>query len=79
MKGNNSDISCQYTANGAILRTGIRARYYFFRRLGAFAMLSSYAAGSSSQGIKGNTVANNYTTCIKGTALEMGLCFRVLK
>lgn len=79
MKGGSGDVAYKYTANGNIVRVGMRARYYFFRRLGAFGMLSSSAANATTKGIKGNTAANNYSTCINGFTIEAGLCFRILR
>lgn len=78
-KGNDNDVSYKYTANGNIIRLGGKARYYFFKRLGAFGMVSSYAASCSPKDVKGNTVANNYSTSINGFAIEAGLCFRILR
>jgi hypothetical protein len=74
-----SDVTTKYKANGNIIRFGTRARYYFFRRLGAFGMASTYFANSSPKDVKANTVANTYSTKINGFALEAGLCFRILK
>jgi hypothetical protein len=79
MKGGNGDATYKYTANGNIARVGTRVRYYFFRRLGAFGMLSSYTSSGTTQGVKDNTVANNYKTSINGFTIEAGLCFRVLR
>jgi hypothetical protein len=61
------------------VRYGTRARYYFYKRLGAIGMISSYAANCSPKDIKGNTEVKNYSTSIKGIAIEMGLCFRILR
>jgi len=74
-----SDISQQYNASGNILRFGTKARYYFWKRLGAFGMLSSYTGTSSPKQVKGNTVGQNYSTTIDGMAIEAGLCFRILR
>lgn len=78
-KGNNSDMSYNYSSTGTIVRYGTRARYYFCNRLGAIGMISSYAANSSPKNVKGNTEAKNYSTSINGMAIEMGLCFRIIK
>ncbi len=78
-KGNNSDVSYNHSSTGTIIRYGTRARYYFYKRLGAIGMISSYAANSSPKDVKGNTEAKNYSTSINGMAIEMGLCFRILR
>lgn len=79
MKGNDNDIYYNHTSNGTIVRYGTRARYYFFKRLGAIGMISSYAANCSPKDIEGNTEAKNYSTSINGVAIEAGLCFRILR
>ncbi len=76
VKGNDNDNYYNYTANGNIVRVGTRARYYFYKRLGAFGMVSSYNGKSSPKDVRGNTVGNNYSTKINGFAVEMGLCYR---
>jgi len=76
MKGNESDYSYKYQSSGNIIRGGVQGRYYFFKRLGFFGSLSAFAAKSSPQGVKGNTIANDYNTNISGGALEFGFCFR---
>ncbi len=75
--GKDGENSYNYNAKGGIIRAGIKARYYFWKRLGALAMVSTYSANASTDGIKGITVGNNTSTAIKGTALEFGLCFRI--
>jgi hypothetical protein len=79
MKGTDGDNSYNYTANGNIIRVGTRARYYFWKRLGAIGMISSYAANSSPKNVRGNTFGNNYSTSLNGITVEMGLCYRILK
>jgi hypothetical protein len=78
-KGNDGDITYNYTSNGNIVRYGTRVRYYFFKRFGAFGMISSFYANSSPKDVKTNTVANTYSTKINGMAIEGGLCFRILR
>ncbi len=78
-KGNNNDMSYNHTSTGTLIRYGTRARYYFCKRLGAIGMISSFAANSSPKDVKGNTEAKNYSTSINGMAIEMGLCFRILR
>ena len=73
----NGDNWYKYQSNGSIVRVGTRARYYFWKRLGAFGMVSSYNARSSTKDIKDNTVGNNISTNINGFAVEMGLCYRI--
>lgn len=77
MTGDDGDFHYQYKSGGMIIRAGMKARYYFRKRFGATGMLSGFATQCSPEGVKGNTVANNYTTSIKGYALEIGLCYRI--
>ena len=70
------DQTYNYNAKGGIARAGIKARYYFWKRLGVMGMLSTYSGTAATDGIKGNTVATNTSTTIKGSAMEFGLCFR---
>lgn len=70
------DQTYNYNAKGGIARAGIKARYYFWKRLGVMGMLSTYTGTAATDGIKGNTVATNTSTTIKGSAVEFGLCFR---
>lgn len=74
--GKDGDQSFNYNAKGGIARLGVKARYYFWKRLGVMGMLSTYTGTASPDGISGNTVGSNTTTTIKGTAMEFGLCFR---
>lgn len=78
-KGSDGDISYNYTSNGTIARYGTRVRYYFFKRLGAFGMISSFVSSSSPKDTKTNTVAKTYSTKVNGMTIEGGLCFRILK
>ena len=68
-----------YTAKGQIVRGGLRVRYYFFRHLGVFGQLSSYAGKCSPNGIKTNTAAQDYKTQISGSTIEAGLCYRFIR
>ena len=77
MSGSNGDYSYNYLANGNIIRMGTRARYYFFKRVGVFGMLSAYSGYASPKGIKKNTMGSNYATGVSGSALEFGLCVRL--
>lgn len=70
------DQTYNYNAKGGIVRGGIKARYYFWKRLGVMGMLSTYTGTAATDGIKGNTVGTNTSTTIKGSAVEFGLCFR---
>jgi hypothetical protein len=76
---NTNDLNLKYTATGTIVRFGTRARYYFYKRLGAFGMMSTYFANSSSKDVKETTIAKNYNTNINGFAIEAGLCFKIIK
>lgn len=79
VKGKDNDNAYSYTSNGNIFRVGTRARYYFWKRLGATGMISSYAASSSPKDVRGNTVGNSYSTSMNGFTIEMGLCYRILR
>ena len=69
-----------YTANGSMARGGLRARYYFWKRLGAFGQISSYAGECSPKNVKeGNTLNGTYSTRISGSAIEAGLCYRFIR
>jgi len=78
-KGTQSDYSYQYTANGGVLRLGVHARYYVLHHLGLLAMLSTFSTTNSPVGVKGNSGGPMYSTTIKGTSLEFGLCYRFKK
>lgn len=73
------DATSQYKASGFLIRTGIRARYYFLKRFGVFAMVSAYASGFSPQGVKGSTFGASYNTGISGIANEFGFCCRLCR
>lgn len=79
MKGNDHDNFYNHTSNGTILRYGTRVHYYFWKRLGAVGMVSSYLANSSPKDVKDNNAAKNYSTNINGIAIEGGLVFKILK
>lgn len=72
-----------YTGRGAIVRGGIRSRFYFTKRFGLMAMAygfngivkAKYKPGSVSDQIN-NT---GYYTNVAGGGLEFGLCFRIFK
>ena len=72
----NGDYNYSYKANGNIIRVGSRARYYFWRHLGVFGMVSSYAASCNTKNVTDNTVGKGYTTSINGFTVEMGVCYR---
>lgn len=68
-----------YKANGNMIRGGLRARYYFYKHLGVFGQVTSYAGSCSPKNVKDNTVATDYKTKISGSAIEAGLCYRFIK
>lgn len=74
--GKNGDYNYNYRSNGSIIRIGSKIRYYFYKRLGAFGMVSYYTGTASPKNVKGNTVGNNISTTITGGAIEIGLCYR---
>ena len=65
-----------YQSKGGIVRVGGKLRYYFWKRLGVMAMYSLYSANSSPVIRPTISEAPNYSTQIKGSAFEFGLCFR---
>ena len=77
--GNEGDHSYQYKSGGLLFRTGTKARYYITKRFGVMGMLSTFITQNGTDGVKGNTVGNNYTTTLKGTAIEFGFVYRVLR
>ncbi|MGZ3883711.1 MAG: hypothetical protein ACXVPQ_13530 [Bacteroidia bacterium] len=79
VKENDRDVNYTHTAKGSMVRFGTRARYYFWRRLGAFGMISSYLASASPNGISGNTLGNTYATRLNGFAIEAGFCYRIVR
>jgi len=72
-----------YRASGAIIRTGIRARYYFWGRLGVMGMICGYSGVTTPK--KTNEVSDqprsvsNYSTLLTGYGREIGLCLRLGK
>ncbi|MDF2436587.1 MAG: hypothetical protein K0Q95_963 [Bacteroidota bacterium] len=68
-----------YKASGSMARGGLRVRYYFFRRLGAFGQVSSYTGKCSSKNVKENNLPGEYSTTISGSAIEAGLCYRFIR
>ena len=77
--GNDGDHSYQYKSGGLLLRTGTKCRYYITKRFGVLAMASTFATQNATDGVKGNTVGSGYTTTLKGSAIEFGLVYRVLR
>lgn len=77
IKGKNNDLAYQYIAGGGIVRLGLHAKYYFWKRLGVQVMASIYSSNNSPQNVKGNTFGNLTNTSVKGKAIEFGPCFRL--
>lgn len=65
-----------YNAKGGIFRMGSRVRYYFGRRFGVLAMLSSYSGYAKPKTASPASEIKSYSTSIRGTAIEFGLCYR---
>lgn len=66
-----------YNASGGIVRFGTKFRYYFWKRLGIMAMLSTYSGTANpDKNLKFGELSAQSTT-ISGTATEFGLCFRL--
>lgn len=79
VKGNDGDNFYNHESNGTIVRYGTKAHYYFWKRLGAVGMISSYMANSSPKDVKGNNAAKTYATKINGVAIEAGFCYRIFR
>lgn len=77
MKEKVKDADGLYSASGNIVRCGLVAKYYFWKHLGVQGMLTSYSANCSTP-IKDSpsTFGKGYSTSIRGTAIEFGLCYR---
>ena len=76
-KQQSGENTFNYSAKGGIVRVGTKLRYYFWKRLGALAMLSSYSGSAAPTRCPPTGAGvSNYSTRISGTALEFGLCFR---
>ncbi|MCD6013064.1 MAG: hypothetical protein K0Q79_2926 [Flavipsychrobacter sp.] len=79
IEGKNGDAEYKYNAAGGIIRSGAQARYYFWKRFGALAMVSAYTSQCSTDAIKDNTVGHGISTNITGFAWELGIQYRILK
>jgi hypothetical protein len=79
MKGGNSDYSYSYNSNGALVRMGVRTRYYFWRRLGVTSMGTLFSGSASPKGVNDVTVGKTTATHIKGSSVEFGLCYRIFR
>lgn len=74
---NNAQISYK---KGGISRCGMKARYYFFKRLSVLGMLSFFSASAQSDSPMPNDILyNKIQTSVKGVTLEFGLSYRLLK
>ena len=78
-KGNEGDRSFSYSVPGGLIRVGAQARYYFLKRLGAMAMLTTYKSGYGQGSVNSDASGQQYRTRITGRALEFGLCYRLIK
>lgn len=72
-----------YNGKGAVVRTGVRSRFYFTKRFGFMAMAYAFN-GYVKEKQKPNPISdqkNNtgYGTMITGAGLEFGICFRIFK
>jgi hypothetical protein len=65
-----------YDAKGSILRVGVNARYYFWKRLGVMGMLTTFSGAAKPKSINENSIGSNYSTIITGYSAEFGLCVR---
>lgn len=72
-----------YTGRGAIVRAGVRSRFYFTKRFGVMAMAYGFNGIVKAKHIAGSVSdqKNNsgYTTNVAGGGLEFGICFRIFK
>jgi hypothetical protein len=84
-----SDTSCyttsvyKYEGKGAIIRGGVRSRYYFSKRFGVMAMLYSFT-GFAKEKRKPSDPSDavntsGYSSLLTGGGLEFGICFRIFK
>lgn len=72
------DNSNRYKTFGGIVRTGTRARYYFYRNIGVLAMFSTYTASCTPKFNDETNVARKYNTTLSGCAIEFGLCYKLV-
>ncbi len=76
----NSDVATtkyyQYMARGPIVRTGVKMRYYFWRRLGAMMMVTGFTGKATPTGNGYYSFGNDYSTRITGVSTEFGICYR---
>ncbi|NUM31251.1 MAG: hypothetical protein HUU47_02880 [Bacteroidetes bacterium] len=75
-KGTESDFNYKYIANGGIMRLGGRTKYYFSKRMGVMAMLSTFSGNCSPINVKETNIAKDFNTNLTGFSTEFGLCFR---
>lgn len=72
-----------YKGKGAIIRGGVRSRYYFSKRFGVMAMLYSFTGFAKEKTRRSapsdavNTAG--YSSLLTGGGLEFGICFRIFK
>jgi len=70
-----------YKCGGTIVRAGVKAKYYVFKRVGVMGMVSFFSANCTTSGdqpgYSGET--HPYATTITGGAAELGICYRILK
>lgn len=78
-----SDPIYSYSGRGAVVRAGVRSRFYFTKRFGLMAMAYGFNGIVKAKYLPGSVSdqKNNsgYTTNVGGGGLEFGLCFRVFK
>ena len=69
----------KYAATGLIFRTGVKAKYYFYKRLGFMCMVSAYKTSPMKQNEEtaNSPIFFNTNTRMRGVAIEFGPCFRI--
>ncbi len=70
-----------YNCGGTIVRLGVKAKYYVFKRVGFLGMVSAFSTHCTTTGDQPGYTGEShpYATSIKGVAAELGLCYRILK
>jgi len=72
------DYTYKYNSGGGMLRAGIKAKYYFTKRVGIMGMASIFSMKASDKDVADNTTGTHVTTSVQGWAIEVGPCFKLL-
>ncbi len=70
-----------YKCGGTIVRAGVKAKYYMFKRVGVMGMVSFFSAHCITTGEQPGYTGEKHpnATTITGGAAEIGMCYRILK